>query len=180
MRDTPSAWRLPRHQPAENSNFEALTLRKPPPHNIVTTPRKLTPHRSAAIRTLSAMASGWDANSSASNASSPIDHDGSDPALWKHLPKLVDGVTKHAITDGTQLVPLYQYQCLNAEVDNILLKNITGPSKPHVRCQLLFEHDQRLPLTIDDYEHGYHLRLSFNKLVSNDLTVARLEFSLTN
>ena len=114
------------------------------------------------------MASGWDAASSDSEDENRLDFTGSERELWKHLPRLVDGVTKHGITEATQLVALYQYQLVGSEVDNRLLKNLTGVSAPAVPCQLVLEDDERFPPTIDPVEHGYHLRLSFNKLVSRD------------
>ncbi|KAK1023402.1 hypothetical protein LTR33_018064, partial [Friedmanniomyces endolithicus] len=81
------------------------------------------------------MASGWDAHS---DVDSRFDFEGQDSTLWRHLPRLVDGVTKAAISDATQLVALYQYHSTEPEVDNTLLENLTGVSDPSVPCQLVF------------------------------------------
>ncbi|KAK0260293.1 hypothetical protein LTS09_005109 [Friedmanniomyces endolithicus] len=111
------------------------------------------------------MASGWDAHS---DQDSRFDFEGQDPALWRHLPRLVDGVTKAAISDATQLVALYQYHSIEPEVDNTLLKNLTGVSDPSVPCQLVFgvgQDQSRLPPKVGTDEHSYDLGLSFNKLL---------------
>ncbi len=118
------------------------------------------------------MASGWDAHS---DVDSRFDFEGQDSALWRHLPRLVDGVNKLAISDATQLVALYQYHSIEPEVDNTLLRNLTGISDPSVPCQLVLgsEQDQhRLPPKVGTDEHSYDLGLSFNKLVSYRTTRA--------
>ncbi|KAK1810468.1 hypothetical protein LTR12_015158 [Friedmanniomyces endolithicus] len=111
------------------------------------------------------MASGWDAHS---DVDSRFDFEGQDSALWRHLPRLVDGVNKSAISDATQLVALYQYHSIEPEVDNTLLRNLTGISDPSVPCQLVFGVGQdqwRLPPKVGTDEHSYDLGLSFNKLL---------------
>ncbi|KAK3654018.1 hypothetical protein LTR56_003453 [Elasticomyces elasticus] len=107
--------------------------------------------------------SGWDAISD--DGQPPIDFAGTDAELWKHLPTLVDGVTKRAVNDNTQLVALYQYQSPRSEVDNQLLKNLTGVSRPQVPCQLVLSNDERLPPKVGMDECPYELTLSFNKLL---------------
>ncbi|KAK3626304.1 hypothetical protein LTR56_019881 [Elasticomyces elasticus] len=94
-----------------------------------------------------------------------IDFEGTDAELWKHLPKLVDGVTKGKITDATRLVALYQYQDSKTEVDNELLKNLTGVSRPQVPCQLVLADGQRMPPKVGDDKCPYALHLNFNKLL---------------
>ncbi|KAK4888950.1 hypothetical protein LTR27_012230 [Elasticomyces elasticus] len=110
------------------------------------------------------MATGWDAVSD--DGGEPIDFTGTDAELWKHLTTLVDGATKRAITEATQLVALYQFQNPKAEVDNQLLKNFTGVSRPQVPCQLVLADDKRLPPKMGTDEHPYEMHLGFNKLIS--------------
>jgi len=93
-----------------------------------------------------------------------------DPELYQHLPSLVDGVTKKEITRDTTLVTLYDGR--DDGVDNHLLFDLTGIAVPAVPCQLLLAGGDGdatvLPPTLSRREHGYEMRLTYNKLVSTN------------
>lgn len=82
-----------------------------------------------------------------------------DPQLYKHLPLLVDGVTKEPVTAQTTLATLYDFTDLS--VDHALLKNLAGISVS-VPCQVKVA-DELFPPTDD---HGCRMSLMYNKLVS--------------
>lgn len=101
-----------------------------------------------------------------------ISFNSEDSELYKHLPPLVDGVTKGQITASTTLVALYDYE--DEAIENTLLRNLTGIAKPAVPCQLLLATGSLLPPSTATRGHGYELELTYNKLVSRNVTIPAL------
>ncbi|KAF2774488.1 hypothetical protein EJ03DRAFT_347084 [Teratosphaeria nubilosa] len=105
----------------------------------------------------------WDSDSTGDGS---VSLDGQDTVLYEHLHTLCDGVTRRPITDDTTLVPLYDFQADN--VDNVLLENLTGVCRCSIQCQLLLDGHhgvEPFPATASLIDHGFHLRLTFNKLL---------------
>ncbi|KAH9833625.1 AAA domain, partial [Teratosphaeria destructans] len=125
-----------------------------------------SPHRRSAATRHQNMADedlSWDFNSTGDGS---VSLDGQDIVLSEHLHKLCDGVTRRSITEDTTLVPLYDFQA--PDVDNVLLENLTGVCRYSIQCQLLLDGDHGMepfPPTASLTKHGFHLRLTFNKLL---------------
>ena len=95
----------------------------------------------------------------------PLTFNLNDVEPYRHLKRnrVVDGVTRRAVNDGTTLVTLYNYD--DPAVDNALVNNFAGIVELKVPCQIQVGHGTLLPPTTAVGEHGYQFKVTYNKLV---------------
>ena len=87
-----------------------------------------------------------------------------DKNLYEHYSRIVCAVTKGKVSENTPLAALYTFT--GAEIDNELLRNLTGIADPAVRCGLFLD-NKAYPPEKDKSKYGYNLYLTYNKLVSS-------------
>ena len=87
-----------------------------------------------------------------------------DPKLYGHHDKMVYAVSRAPVHSKIELVALYNFD--NPQVENQLLKDLTGIAQPAVQCDFQIPRDRLYPPSADTGHHGYKIFFTYNALVS--------------
>ena len=86
-----------------------------------------------------------------------------DAKISKQYTKVVDALSRNSVTSSSQLAALYQFD--DTDIDNKLLRNLTGIAEPSMRVRLAMEDGTLYPPKDSKDEDGYELYLTYNALV---------------